>query len=241
MDGIPLNNSTNTPTQSPTSPWIVTPNPTTNPTVRPTTTSQCLNVNTYNEIDNDIETLKNNIGNGRERSHFLGGIVVSRESFLLLFYSFVSFLMYVNFTFTSLLPLQQQRLAAHDFMDYDRNDGTNPYGPDGCFDREHPANAGLPEDIWCPTCALTILYETRYSTFVSRADFWIASANAVIRQTSVNNGLDLRETFLWGRKDRDACPGSGDRLPTPAGCDQVEDVFIRKMALEWRDAVALMG
>ena len=75
---------TNTPTQSqsPTSPWIVTPNPTTKPTVRPTTTSkptdQCLNINTYNEIDNDIETLKNNIGSGRERSHFLGGIVVSR-------------------------------------------------------------------------------------------------------------------------------------------------------------------
>ena len=91
VDGIPLNNSTNTPTQSPTSPWIVTPNPTTNPTVRPTTTSkptdQCLNINTYNEIDNDIETLKNNIGSGRERSHFLGGIVVSRESFLLLFYT----------------------------------------------------------------------------------------------------------------------------------------------------------
>lgn len=94
VDGIPLNNSTNTPTQSPTSPWIVTPNPTTNPTVLPTTqtttskpTEQCLNVNTYNEIDNDIETLKNNIGNGRERSHFLGGIVVSRESFLLLFYT----------------------------------------------------------------------------------------------------------------------------------------------------------
>ena len=216
MDGIPLNNSTNNfpPTQSPTSPWIVTPNPTTQPMVRPTTstsskpTEQCFNMNTYNEIDVDINTLKNNIGSGRERSHFLGGIV---------------------------------RLAAHDFMDYDRRDVTNPYGPDGCFDRSHPANAGLPQDIWCPGCALTILYETKYSSFISRADFWIASANAVIRQTSVNNGLDLRTTFLWGRKDIADCPGSGDRLPTPAGCDQVEDVFIRKMGLEWRDAVALMG
>ena len=122
-------------------------------------------------------------------------------------------------------------------MDYDQDNVTNPYGPDGCFDPEHPANAGLPED----TGPLMMLYRTKYSSFVSRADFWIASANAVIRQTSVNNGLDLRETFLWGRKDRDVCPGSGDRLPSPAGCDQVEEVFIGKMALEWRDAVALMG
>lgn len=136
------------------------------------------------------------------------------------------------------------RLAAHDFMDYNQNDAINPYGPDGCFDAAHPGNAGLPEDIWCYTgqCVLTTLYNAKYSPVgITRADFWIASANAVIRQLSVNNTLDLRDTFVWGRQDRASCPGSGQRLPTPMGCDQVENVFIRRMGLGWRDAVALMG
>jgi len=114
-------------------------------------------------------------------------------------------------------------------------------GPDGCFDANHPSNAGLPQDIWCSNCTLTLLYNEKYS-HVSRADFWIASANAVIRQTSINNTLDLRETFTWGRVDRDdSCPGSGDRLPSPTGCASVEDVFLRKMGLGWKDTVALMG
>jgi len=132
------------------------------------------------------------------------------------------------------------RLAAHDFMDYDRRDENNPMGPDGCFDASHDGNAGLPEDIWCSTCALTLLYEEKYP-HISRADFWVASANAVIRQTSVGNALDLRSTFTWGRQDRDTCPGQGERLPTPAGCGQVEQVFLTRMGLDWRDAVALMG
>ena len=82
------------------------------------------------------------------------------------------------------------RLAAHDFMDYDGDNTTHPFGPDGCFDPTHKANAGLPEEIWCSTCALTLLYEEKYMHLMSRADFWVASANSVIRQTSVNNILD---------------------------------------------------
>ena len=129
-------------------------------------------------------------------------------------------------------------LAAHDFMDFDPHK-SSPMGPDGCFDANHPDNNGL-ETIWCPTCELTLLYEEKYS-HISRADFWVASTNAVIRQTSVDNALDLRDTFLWGRKDVDSCEGSGDRLPKATGCDETEEVFLRKMGLEWRDAVALMG
>ena len=49
------------------------------------------------------------------------------------------------------------RLAAHDFMDYNKNDSSNPMGPDGCFDAEHAANNGLPS-IWCTNCPLTLLY-----------------------------------------------------------------------------------
>ena len=133
------------------------------------------------------------------------------------------------------------RLAAHDFMDYDRRDTLNPMGPDGCYDENHPSNAGL-ETIWCHSCPLKVLFDTKYSKLgISRADFWIASANAVIHQTSINNSLDLRSTFKWGRKDRDVCRGSGERLPQASGCDQVEDVFLRKMGLQWVDAVALLG
>jgi len=130
--------------------------------------------------------------------------------------------------------------VAHDFMDYDRNDANNPMGPDGCFNATHPANAGLQQGIWCLNFPLTLLYEERYS-HLSRADYWIASANAVIRQTSVNNTLDLRGTFSWGRTDADSCPGQGARLPSPRGCGDVEHTFLIKMGLTWKDAVALMG
>lgn len=131
------------------------------------------------------------------------------------------------------------RLAAHDFMDYDRRDTRDPMGPDGCIDPGHPSNDGL-ESIWCPDCPLRLLYVENYS-YLSRADFWIASSNAVIRQTSIDNRLDLKDTFMWGRKDRDTCRGSGQRLPQTKGCDEVEDVFLRKMGLEYKDAVALLG
>jgi len=132
------------------------------------------------------------------------------------------------------------RLVAHDFMDYDQNDFDSPMGPDGCFDADHPANAGLPDDIWCDDCLLTELYEDKY-THIGRADFWIASANAVIRQTSVDNALDLRDTFEWGRKDARSCSGSGRRVPSPRGCDQTRAAFLTRMGLSWRDATALMG
>ena len=131
------------------------------------------------------------------------------------------------------------RLAAHDFLDYDRR-SSRRYGPDGCYDADHEANRGLPESVWCETCLLRVLYENKYN-FLSRADFWIASSNAVIRQTSINNSLDLKEQFTWGRIDRDSCEGSGDRLPVPSGCNEVEDAFMNRMGLEWKDAVALMG
>jgi hypothetical protein len=131
------------------------------------------------------------------------------------------------------------RMAAHDFMDYDRHDRNNPMGADGCYDRDHLSNVGL-DTIWCRGCPLRTLYQDKYS-HLSRADFWIASANAVIRQTSIGNSLDLRDTFLWGRKDSDVCHNSGLRLPQSSGCDEVEDVFLERMGLTWTDAVALLG
>jgi hypothetical protein len=90
------------------------------------------------------------------------------------------------------------------------------------------------------SCELTNVYNRKYS-HVSKADFWIASANAVIRQLSVDQSLNLEHTFLWGRKDADSCKNQGDRIPTGTGCREIEDTLLDAMDLSWRDAVALLG
>lgn len=123
-------------------------------------------------------------------------------------------------------------------MDYDNSESI-PMGADGCLIFDSPMNAGL-SSIWCDSCPLKQLYDAKYSD-LSRADFWVVAANAVIYLTSVNNELDLRNTFLWGREDANSCPGSDDRLPTSAGCQEVEAVFLQRMGLTWKDAVALLG
>lgn len=130
------------------------------------------------------------------------------------------------------------RLAAHDFMDFDPNADTK-MGADGCFDPTHRSNAGL-SDIWGSGRPLFELHRTKYS-HISKADFWVAAANAVIRQTSVSNALDMKSQFRWGRTDSATCDGSGVRLPIPSRCQQVDLVFRSRMGLSWRDAVALLG
>ena len=89
---------------------------------------------------------------------------------------------------------------------------------------------------------LAQLYDGKYGRLnIGRTDFWIAAANAVIRQTSVDNALDTRDSFLWGRQDRALCPDAGNRLPTPHGCQATEDAMRRRMGLTRREVVALMG
>ena len=126
-------------------------------------------------------------------------------------------------------------------MDYDPSQGNAAaiYGADGCFDPDHGNNAGL-SDIWSPGRPLFELHRNKYS-HISKADFWAASANAVIRQTSVGNALNMKTSFRWGRKDKASCPGSGERLPIPSRCSEVDRVFRTRMGLSWRDAVALLG
>ena len=173
---------------------------------------ECLSEETYDAIDEDISEMSAAIADVADRGHFFGGIV---------------------------------RLAAHDFMDYDRNAESDPslgpaLGPDGCLDFSHAANAGLPS-LWCDSCPLTELYNTSYSS-MSTADFWIAAANAVIRQTSIDSGVDLKSTYQWGRVDHVGdCIESSVRLPEAHSCTEVEGTFIDRMSLEWRDAVALSG
>ncbi|KAL7547009.1 hypothetical protein ACHAWF_010331 [Thalassiosira exigua] len=130
------------------------------------------------------------------------------------------------------------RLAAHDFMDFNQT-SADFMGADGCIDMGHPSNAGLPEDIWCPTCDLRVIYESKYLS-MSKADFWIAAANAVIKLTS-SDGLDLKSTFLWGRTDAVDCVDSATRLPAASSCTEVKEVFLDRMGLSWTDAVALIG
>lgn len=130
------------------------------------------------------------------------------------------------------------RLAAHDAMDYDPSRSAR-MGADGCYDSSHPNNAGL-DFVWSDQSALRQLYLQKYS-HISKADFWIASANAVIRQTSIGQSLDMKNSFRWGRRDADSCNRQGDRLPSTSGCSQTEDVFLNRMGMTWEDAVALMG
>lgn len=174
--------------------------------------TECMTQATYDDIQDDIAQMaaiiQENSGDG-ELGHFIGGIV---------------------------------RLAAHDFMDFDRNpdEGAEFGGSDGCLDFSHPANAGLP-DLWCDdedACPLKHLYDTTYSSTISKADFWVIAANAAIAETAVE---DLNLPFRFGRVDSDSCPNSSIRLPEPGGCSDIEATFIGRMGVSWRDATALMG
>lgn len=134
------------------------------------------------------------------------------------------------------------RIAAHDFMDYDQTDMNEPGGSDGCLDFNDHINAGLP-DLWCDNadaCPFKYLYDTYYSRFMSKADFWIASAAKVIEITSPpNNPLII--PLRWGRVDNDSCPSSSSRLPETDGCSEIQTCFVDRMGLSWTDATALMG
>merc|ERR550539_1183404 len=170
----------------------------------------CVSTSIYDSIRDDIVTISTAITDVGDKGHFFGGIV---------------------------------RLAAHDFMDFDRNAVDDPtsqtLGSDGCIDFSHAANAGLP-DLWCDdpvACPFKALYDSSYA-FMSKADFWVAAANAVVHHTS-NANLIL--PFNWGRIDNNSCDESSARLPEPHGCSQVEETFLNRMGLSWRDAVALMG
>ena len=95
------------------------------------------------------------------------------------------------------------RLVAHDFMDYDHS-SSDPLGMDGCIDWIHEANTGL-SSLCNEHTDLYKLHKTKYPD-ISRPDFWIIAANAVIYHTSIDNSLDLINTFYWGRKERNECP-----------------------------------
>ena len=133
------------------------------------------------------------------------------------------------------------RLAAHDFMDFCKDCNDN-MGADGCINWNHPANAGL-ETMWNDNSALFLLHQQyQRSHGISRADFWILATGAVVKYSSVNHALDMKETYYWGRRDRTtSCTANGERMPNSVGCQVVEATFLDRMDLTWTDAVALLG
>ena len=130
------------------------------------------------------------------------------------------------------------RLAAHDAMDFD-GDADDKMGSDGCIEMMADPNKGL-STIWGKGTWLWNLYHNKYS-HLSKADFWLIVSSAVVKHLSIGHALDMKETYYWGRKDRDSCEGSGERMPTTESCQQVEDAFIKRMGLTWEDAVCLLG
>jgi peroxiredoxin len=123
------------------------------------------------------------------------------------------------------------RLAFHDAGTYTAL--TNLYGPNGCLNFADPGNGGLQNVI----NMIEPIYQ-RYKTILSRADFWVVAAFAIVKQAG---GPDM--PFQWGRVD---CVPPTTKptglLPNPqTGWQPVFDVFVTRMGLTVRDTVALLG
>ena len=167
----------------------------------------------YEQIQTEVAEMGNNLNaNNGDRGRFYGGIL---------------------------------RLAAHDFMDFDRNAAAGEEGgSDGCLIFTEEDNIGL-EATWVeegvsPMPAIQVLYESIYEPMgMSRADYWVAIANAVVKAASPNQVLDL--PFRYGRNTSEDCSFAVGRQPKANGCSDVEEVFINRMGVTWRDATALMG
>ncbi|KAL7510564.1 hypothetical protein ACHAXN_008876 [Cyclotella atomus] len=112
------------------------------------------------------------------------------------------------------------------WSDYNKDNETDPYGPDGCIDFTMEEHAGL-DGIWCNKCPLTEVWEASYS-HISGRDFWVAE-------------LDLKSKFVWGPVDQNEYPNSAERLPAATGCDQIEEVFINRMGLSFVNAWRWLG
>lgn len=140
------------------------------------------------------------------------------------------------------------RLAAHDFMDFNRLAAAGTEGgSDGCLVFHEEDNKGL-EAIWVPDSQDTVhpvplvqlLYEDIYEPMgMSRADYWVAMANAVVKISSPDQAYDL--PFRYGRISNEDCSFTEGRQPKANGCSDIQTVFIERMGVTWTDATALMG
>lgn len=140
------------------------------------------------------------------------------------------------------------RLVGHDFMDYNADrSGTGQGGADGCINFEDPDNKGLKgcllEAVAEDDTSLEGIWQ-EFCTEVSLADFFVIVAEALIVNTlpkeSESWGPELENQFRFGRTTRETC--DNDLLPNPEhSCKAVEDNFVTKLGLDWKQATALMG
>jgi len=140
------------------------------------------------------------------------------------------------------------RLVGHDFMDYNEGrSGTGRGGSDGCIDFQDPDNMGLKgcllEAVAEDDTSLEGIWQ-EFCTEVSLADFFVIVAEALIVNTlpeeSKGWGPSLEKQFRFGRTTRETC--NNDPLPNPQhSCKAVEDNFVKKLGLDWKQATALMG
>jgi catalase (peroxidase I) len=81
----------------------------------------------------------------------------------------------------------------------------------------------------------------RWSSRISRADFWALAANAAIIVATPNNTIpDI--PFRWGRKDASVCNFDVGRLPdSEKGYNHVMSWAVDQLGLTVRETVALMG
>lgn len=138
------------------------------------------------------------------------------------------------------------RFVGHDAMDYDPSPSSMTWGGvDGCVNFNDPDNTGLAEcltgDNGAPSVAT--LYQS-YCDTVSLADFLVIAAEALIAHTS-SNATDMRARFRaqfrFGRTTSADCTHN-PKLPDPErSCVDVEDNFVRRLGLNWREAATLMG
>lgn len=206
----------------------------------------CVSESTYADLVADLRLISDELGRlsdpdlggdpqDRSQGHFLGGIV------RLAAHDFMDF---------------HQTPSA----DLAGDPTGSSQGPDGCIDwnvgTTGADNAGL-EEIWCTSydtnsiayetidagqyaglCPLTELYAGKYAPLgISRADFWVMAASAVIKMTSrawtdtsgtAHDDFDL--PLRLGRVDLEDCAGiSAHRLPGAQGCDQIQKTFVDQM------------
>jgi hypothetical protein len=131
------------------------------------------------------------------------------------------------------------QLAFHDAGTWDPTK-TNKGGMDGCACELKEANKGLDyiKGILEP------VYE-KYSSLLSRADFWAIVGNAAVKAAVPAADAPLEVGFKYGRADVDcdACTlAVADRLPNEDfSADHVMEVFRDRMGFTQTETVALMG
>ena len=144
------------------------------------------------------------------------------------------------------------RFTGHDVMDYNPNPQPIPDthlwtwgGNDGCVNFQDPDNKGLKDCIIGENGHASIkdIY-SHYCTTVSFADFMNIAAESLIAHTSSDkNGMRerFRNQFKFGRTTADYCLWN-NHLPNPEkSCIDVEDNFVKRLGLDWREAATLMG